>query len=114
MGEIGRISLSRRAALTLPAWLDRPLATRRTSLLPVGRWPNPAVDRLALVTADEVVLVTRGPRGQAPILLAAYRARDGRVGWRVPLQTDHWPTWTPDGRLLIVGSPPDSTAPKPS
>jgi outer membrane protein assembly factor BamB len=75
---------------------------------------NPAVDRLALVTANEVVLVTRGPRGQAPILLAAYRARDGRVGWRVPLQADHWPTWTPDGRLLIVGSPPDSTAPKPS
>ena len=72
---------------------------------------NPAVDRLALVTASEVVLVTRGPRGQAPIMLAAYRARDGRVAWRVPVQADQWPTWTPDGRLLIVGSPPDSTTP---
>ena len=75
---------------------------------------NPAVDRLALVTRSEVVLVTRGPRGQAPIVLAAYRARDGDLGWRIPIQADHWPTWTPDGRLLIVGSPPDSPAPKPS
>jgi outer membrane protein assembly factor BamB len=75
---------------------------------------NPAVDRLALVTGSEVVLVTRGPRGQAPILLAAYRARDGRLGWRIPIQADDWPTWTPDGRLLIVGSPPNSTVPRPS
>ncbi|HEX8863227.1 MAG TPA: PQQ-binding-like beta-propeller repeat protein [Actinomycetes bacterium] len=75
---------------------------------------NPAVDRLALVTASEIVLVTRGPRGQAPIMLAAYRARDGRVAWRVPVQADQWPTWTPDGRLLIVGSPPDSTTPEQS
>jgi hypothetical protein len=75
---------------------------------------NPAVDRLALVTGSEVVLVTLGPRGQAPIVLAAYHARDGDLGWRIPIQADHWPTWTPDGRLLIVGSPPDSTAPKPS
>jgi outer membrane protein assembly factor BamB len=72
---------------------------------------NPAVDRLALVTGSGVVLVTRGPRGQAPIVLAAYGAGEGRVAWRVPVQADHWPTWTPDGRLLIVGSPPDSTTP---
>jgi outer membrane protein assembly factor BamB len=75
---------------------------------------NPAVDRLALVTGSEVVLVTRGPRGQAPISLAAYRARDGQLGWRVPLQADHRPTWTRDGRLLIVGAPPHSSVPKPS
>jgi hypothetical protein len=72
---------------------------------------NPAVDRLGLVTAGEVVLATRGPRGQAPIMLAAYHALDGRVAWRVPVQADQWPTWTPDGRLLIVGSPPHSTTP---
>jgi outer membrane protein assembly factor BamB len=75
---------------------------------------NPAADRLALVTTSEVVLVTRGPRGQAPIMVAAYRARDGRVAWRVPVQADHWPTWTADGRLLIVGSPPHSTTPEES
>ena len=47
-------------------------------------------------------------------MLAAYRARDGRLGWRVPVQAGGWPTWTPDGRLLIVGSPPYSTVPKPA
>jgi outer membrane protein assembly factor BamB len=68
---------------------------------------NPAVDRLALVTGGDIVLVTPGPRGQAPTFLAAYRARDGRVRWRIPLQVGGWPVWTPDGRLLIVGVPTD-------
>ena len=72
---------------------------------------EPAVDRLALVTGSEVVLVTPRPRGQAPISLAAYRARDGRVAWRVPVQAGGWRTWTADGRLLLVGPPPDGTTP---
>jgi len=72
---------------------------------------NPAVDRLALVTESDVVLVTPGPRGQPPVFLAAYRVRDGRMRWRIPVQADHWPTWTPDGRLLVVGSPPGSSVP---
>ncbi len=71
---------------------------------------NPAVDRLALVTGDDVVLVTPGPRGQPPTYLAAYRARDGRPRWRVPVQADGWPAWTRDGRLLVVGSPPSQGA----
>ncbi len=75
---------------------------------------NPAVDRLALVTSSDVVLVTPGPRGQAPILLAAYRALDGQLRWRVPIQAGGWPTWTPDGRLLLVGAPPDSSVPEQS
>ncbi len=65
---------------------------------------NPAVDRLALVTGDDVVLVTPGPRGQRPTFLAAYRVRDGRERWRIPIQADGWPAWTQDGRLLMVGS----------
>jgi hypothetical protein len=65
---------------------------------------NPAVDRLALVTGDDVVLVTPGPRGQPPTFLAAYRVRDGRERWRIPIQADGWPAWTQDGRLLMVGS----------
>lgn len=65
---------------------------------------NPSVDRLALVTGDDVVLVTPGPRGEPPTFLAAYRARDGRPRWRLPIQADGWPAWTQDGRLLVVGS----------
>jgi outer membrane protein assembly factor BamB len=65
---------------------------------------NPAVDRLALVGGDDVVLVTPGPRGLPPTYLAAYRARDGHPRWRVSIQADGWPAWTRDGRLLVVGS----------
>ncbi|HEX6678009.1 MAG TPA: PQQ-binding-like beta-propeller repeat protein [Actinomycetes bacterium] len=65
---------------------------------------NPAVDRLALVTGDDVVLVTPGPRGEPPTYLAAYRAGDGHLRWRMPVQADGWPAWTRDGRLLVVGS----------
>jgi outer membrane protein assembly factor BamB len=75
---------------------------------------NPMVDRLALVTGSDVVLVTPGPRGLPPTFLAAYRAGDGRVRWRIPIQAGGWPTWTPDGRLLVVGSPPGTTVPKQS
>jgi hypothetical protein len=45
---------------------------------------NPAVDRLALVTGSDVVLVTPGPRGEPPTFLPAYRAGDGRRRWRIP------------------------------
>jgi outer membrane protein assembly factor BamB len=65
---------------------------------------NPSVDRLALVSGDDVVLVTPGPRGEPPTYLAAYRVRDGRPRWRLPVQADGWPAWTQDGRLLVVGS----------
>jgi outer membrane protein assembly factor BamB len=111
---VSRIDRDRRHELLLVDSASGRVGWRRGLPGPLDLDMNPAVDRLALVTGSEVVLVTRGPRGQAPIVLAAYRARDGRVGWRVPVQADHWPAWTPDGRLLIVGSPPDSTAPKPS
>jgi len=73
---------------------------------------NPAADRVALVTGSDVVLVTPGPRGQAPVFLAAYRAGDGRLRWRTPIEAGGWPTWTPDGRLLVVGSPPDAREPE--
>jgi outer membrane protein assembly factor BamB len=72
---------------------------------------NPAVDQLALVTGSDVVLVTPGPRGEPPTFLAAYRAGDGRRRWRIPIQADGWPTWTPDGRLLVDGASPDTIAP---
>jgi len=72
---------------------------------PLGLDMNPFVDRLALVTARDVVLVTPGPRGQDPTFVAAYRADDGRVRWRIPMQVGGWPAWTPDGRLLVVGAP---------
>ena len=81
---------------------------------PLDLGMNPAVDRLALVTGSDVVLVTPGPRGQPPTFLAAYRVGDGRVRWRIPIQAGGWPTWTPDGRLLVVGSPPGTTVPKQS
>jgi outer membrane protein assembly factor BamB len=73
---------------------------------------NPAVDRLALVTEAEVVLVTNGPRLGPPVTLAAYAARDGAVRWRVPVQAGGWPTWTSNGRLLVVGSPPAARTPE--
>jgi outer membrane protein assembly factor BamB len=111
---VSRIDRNQRHELLLVDPASGRVGWRRGLPGPLDLDMNPAVDRLALVTGSEVVLVTRGPRGQAPILLAAYRAQDGRVRWRVPVQADHWPTWTPDGRLLIVGSPPDSTVPKPS
>jgi outer membrane protein assembly factor BamB len=111
---VSRIDRNQRHELLLVDPASGRVGWRRGLPGPLDLDMNPAVDRLALVTGGEVVLVTRGPRGQAPILLAAHRAQDGRAAWRVPLQADHWPTWTPDGRLLIVGSPPDSTAPKPS
>jgi outer membrane protein assembly factor BamB len=75
---------------------------------------NPAVDRLALVTTSDVVLVTPGPRGQAPTFLAAYRVQDGRLRWRIPIQVGGWPTWTPDDRLLTVGAAPHSRTPQQS
>jgi len=80
---------------------------------PLGHDMNPSMDRLALVTASDVVLVTPGPRGQNPTSLAA-RAQDGRVRWRIPMQLAGWPTWTPDGRLLVVGAPAGSTGPQQS
>jgi outer membrane protein assembly factor BamB len=111
---VSRIDRNQRHELLLVDQANGRVGWRRGLPGPLDLDMNPAVDRLALVTGSEVVLVTRGPRGQAPIVLAAYRARDGDLGWRIPIQADGWPTWTPDGRLLIVGSPPDSTAPKPS
>ena len=111
---VSRIDRIQRHDLLLVDQASGRVGWRRGLPGPLDLDMNPAVDRLALVTGSEVVVVTRGPRGQAPIVLAAYRARDGDLGWRIPIQADGWPTWTPDGRLLIVGSPPDSTAPKPS
>lgn len=66
---------------------------------------NPHLDQLALVTAGDVVLHTPGPRGGNPAFLAAYRADDGRLRWRIPMEAGGWPTWTADGRLLVVGAP---------
>jgi outer membrane protein assembly factor BamB len=111
---VSRIDRNRRHELLLIDSASGRVQWRRGLPGPLDLDMNPAVDRLALVTASQVVLVTRGPRGHAPISLAAYHARDGQLRWRVPLQADHWPTWTPDGRLLIVGSPPHSSVPKPS
>jgi outer membrane protein assembly factor BamB len=111
---VSRIDRNRRHQLLLVDPASGRVGWRRGLSGPLDLDMNPAVDRLALVTGSEVVLVTRGPRGQAPIVLAAYRARDGKLGWRIPIQADGWPTWTPDGRLLIVGSPPDSSVPRPA
>jgi outer membrane protein assembly factor BamB len=111
---VSRIDRNQRHELLLVDQASGRVGWRRGLPGPLDLDMNPAVDRLALVTGSEVVLVRRGPRGQAPIVLAAYRTRDGDLGWRIPVQADGWPTWTPDGRLLIVGAPPDSTAPKPS
>jgi outer membrane protein assembly factor BamB len=111
---VSRIDRDRRHQLLLVDPASGRVGWRRGLPGPLDLDMNPAVDRLALVTGSEVVLVTSGPRGQAPILLAAYRARDGQLGWRIPLQADHRPTWTRDGRGLIVGAPPHSSVPKPS
>jgi outer membrane protein assembly factor BamB len=111
---VSRIDRDQRHELLLVDPASGRVRWRRGLPGPLDLDMNPAVDRLALVTGSEVVLVTRGPRGQAPVLLAAYRARDGQLGWRIPIQVGGWPTWTLDGRLLIVGAPPDSSAPKPA
>jgi outer membrane protein assembly factor BamB len=70
---------------------------------------NPHLDQLALVTASDVVLHTPGPRGGNPAFLAAYRADDGGLRWRIPMMAGGWPTWTADGRLLVVGAPAGSS-----
>jgi outer membrane protein assembly factor BamB len=111
---VSRIDRDRRHQLLLVEEASGLVRWRRDLPGPLDLDMNPAVDRLALVTASDVVLVTRGLRGGTPITLAAYGTRDGRVGWRVPLQVGGWPAWTPDGRLLIVGAPPDSSAPEQS
>lgn len=110
---VSRIDRGQRHELLLVDPVSGRVSWRRGLPGPLDLDMNPAVDRLALVTGSEVVLVTPGPRGRAPVL-AAHRAGDGRVGWRVPVQVGGWPTWTLDGRLLIVGAPPDSSAPKPA
>jgi outer membrane protein assembly factor BamB len=110
---VSRLDRDRRHELLLVDPASGRVGWRRGLPGPLDLDMNPAVDRLALVTGSEVVLVTRGPRGQAPMFLAAYRARDGRLAWRLPVQAGGWPRWTPDGRLLIVGWPPDGSGPKP-
>jgi outer membrane protein assembly factor BamB len=109
-----RIDRDRRHELLLVDPASGRVRWRRRLPGPLALDMDPAVDRLALVTGSEVALVAPGPRGQAQISLAAYRARDGRLAWRIPVQAGGWPTWTADGRLLLVGSPPDSTTPTPS
>ena len=111
---VSRIDRDRRHELLLVDPASGRVRWRRGLPGPLDLDMNPAVDRLALVAGSEVVLVTPGPRGQAPIALAAYRARDARVSWRVPIDAGGWPTWTPEGRLLIVGTPPGTSAPQPA
>jgi outer membrane protein assembly factor BamB len=111
---VSRIDRDQRHELLLVDPASGRVGWRRGLPGPLDLDMNPAVDRLALVTGSAVVLVTPGPRGQAPIVLSAYRAVDGRLGWRVPVQAGGWPAWTEDGRLLIVGTLADGTAPKSS
>jgi outer membrane protein assembly factor BamB len=111
---VSRIDRNQRHELLLVDAASGRARWRRALPGPLDLDMNPAVDRLALVSRGEVVLVTPGPRGQPPTFLAGYRAGDGRVGWRLPIQAGGWPAWTPDGRLLVVGSPPGSTLPQQS
>lgn len=114
MAVVSRIDRNQRHELLLVDPASGQVRWRQGLPGPLDLDMNPTVDRLALVTASEVVLVTPGPRGQAPTFLAAYRALDGQLRWRIPIQGGGWPTWTPDGRLLVVGAPPESRTPQPS
>jgi outer membrane protein assembly factor BamB len=108
---VSRIDRNRRHELLLVDPASGRVRWRRGLPGPLDLDMNPAVDRLALVTGSDVVLVTPGPRGLPPTFLAAYRVGDGRVRWRLPIQAGDWPTWTPDGRLLVVGAPPAISTP---
>jgi len=107
---VSRIDRNQRHELLLVDPASGQARWRRGLPGPLNLDMNPAVDRLALVTGSDVVLVTPGPRGQPPTFLAAYRVGDGRVRWRIPIQAGGWPTWTPDGRL-VVGAPSGSSDP---
>jgi outer membrane protein assembly factor BamB len=106
---VSRIDRNQRHELLLVDQASGRVRWRRALPGPLLLDMNPHLDQLALVTADEVVLHTPGPRGGNPAFVAAYRADDGRLRWRIPMEPGDWPTWTADGRLLVVGPPVGSS-----